>query len=204
MEIKSIPITKPSEIDEIWFHYPCPDGFGCLVLYHIWRKWNGRDKDPLITRELNYGGEIPSAKGKRIVIFDFSFSKESDFTKLLSEATSLYSLDHHKTSEPIAKKYPENFLYDVEHSGVYLAFKYFFPDEKEIPLFVSAIEARDLWHLKEPLAKEMHAYSMNVLKKDLDLWYDTFVQYNANKFEPSSSHIYQTILKVGGIINQSE
>lgn len=198
--LKRKPITQKEEIEELWMHYPCPDGFACLVMYFIWRKWNGRDMEPLIVRELNYKSPLPPARNKRIAIFDFSISKESDMIKLLSESKSLIILDHHKTSEEIAKKYSDNYVFDLGHSGAYLAFKYFFPELKEVPLFIQAIEARDLGNFGSPYARELYSYASRYLKKDCDLWYEAFVDEKEKKFKLPQDEIYEKIKGYGGVV----
>src|SRR4051794_6502746 len=37
---KRVPETKREEIDELWTHKSCQDGFACIFLFYVWRRWN--------------------------------------------------------------------------------------------------------------------------------------------------------------------
>lgn len=138
--LKTCPNASPTTIDEVWVHGGCPDGTGAaaIALLH-----SMLSKRAISLTFLHYGDVAPSAKGKRVVVFDFSFDDESTL-RLITEAVVFSVYDHHEGQEVVMNKYRSNCFFDNTRSGAVLAWKFFF-GSSAIPLWVLCVEDRDLW-----------------------------------------------------------
>jgi len=149
-----------------------------IVIYHddldgftgAWAAWKKmkdtadylpihHDNKPLDTLALN-------AEGKDIYIIDYSFKPE-EMKKLVAVNKKVVFIDHHLTSAESVKIATES-LYDISHSGAYLAWKYFHPDKK-IPKLISYIEDYDLWNFKLPFTQEL-TLVLSAKKFNLKIW----------------------------------
>lgn len=126
------------------YHGPgCSDGFGAAFCAWLWKKKTGSVKDiEFIPRD--HGSSPPDVNGRNVLLLDFTF-KKSILDEMIEKCTKLAIIDHHQTAledlEPIDTKYK---VFDMDHSGAYLAWMYFFP-EKKAPLLIEFIEARDIF-----------------------------------------------------------
>lgn len=140
----------------IIYHGNCPDGFGAA--WSFWKKYG--TKAEYIAA--NYGMQAPDVTGKDVYIVDFSFSREVT-EDLARKAKSILILDHHKTAFENLNDLPY-FVYDVNHSGAYLAWKHVF-GEDNVPNLIKIIEDRDLWKWKlldsELLLNVVDSYQFN-------------------------------------------
>jgi len=149
-----------------------------IVIYHddldgftgAWAAWKKlkdkadylpihHDNKPLDTLALN-------AEGKDIYIIDYSFKPE-EMKKLVSVNNKVIFIDHHLTSAESVKIATES-LYDISHSGAYLAWKYFHPDKK-VPKLISYVENYDLWRFKLPFAQEL-TLVLSTKKLKFQIW----------------------------------
>jgi oligoribonuclease NrnB/cAMP/cGMP phosphodiesterase (DHH superfamily) len=78
-------------------------------------------------------------------------------------------VDHHKTAvnELAGLTYCH---VDTNHSGAYLAWRYFFGDEK-VPLLLQYVEDRDLWKFELLFSKEFSA-NLQSYPRNFDTWDD--------------------------------
>lgn len=136
----------------ILYHANCPDGFGGA--WAAWKKFGERAE----YIGVNYHDPPPyGMDSKEVFIIDFAYSQQ-ETEELLRKTKSLAVIDHHITAKEIVEAVP-NHLFDINHSGAVLAWKYFFP-EKEVPLFLRYIEAGDLWKFEDvPDSKAFFALS---------------------------------------------
>ena len=144
------------------YHKACPDGFGSA--YIAWKVLGNKCK--YIPQ--SYYDKPPVIKKSKILICDFSF-KYDVTQKYIKNNELFFNIDHHKSAfenlENIDEKYK---LFDINHSGIYLTWKYFFPDA-EIPLFVKYIEDYDLWNFKYEETKPF-MLALNQLPYKFEIW----------------------------------
>jgi len=138
----------------VLYHNNCNDGFGGA--------WAARKKFGDKAEYIGVTHHEPPPKGlngKEVYIIDFCYP--ADETKeLLKETKSLTILDHHVTDKDVIESAPDH-VYDIDHSGAVLAWRYFFPD-KEVPLFLQYVEDGDLWKFELPESKNFYAFSLTM------------------------------------------
>ncbi|MFH1188448.1 MAG: DHHA1 domain-containing protein [bacterium] len=133
----------------ILYHKNCLDG-----QTSAWVAWkffkNKADYLPV-----EHQKSIPAdLKNKSIYCIDFCYS-EDIMQSLLAQNDSLIVIDHHITAEKKLTSLP-NAIYDINHSGCVLAWKYFFPKES-LPRIIRHVEDVDLWKFLLPYTKEISA-----------------------------------------------
>lgn len=122
------------------YHGNCPDGFGGA--WAAWKKF-GNDANYLPAA---YGEDpITDLKDKDIYLIDFSYSQS--IIEKLKIKNQVIIIDHHKTAEA-ASKVAHKYLFDVNHSGAWLAWQYFHP-EKPVPRLSMLLEEGDLWRYSD-------------------------------------------------------
>ena len=131
----------------VLYHKGCEDGFGAA--WAAWRKFGARAEYIGVNRD----GILPeNLKGKDVYLLDFVYPL--DITKkLLKIVKSLTAIDHHISVEK-STKLSHHYLYDLNHSGAVLAWKYFHP-QKKVPLLLRYVEDVDIWRLKLPYTMEL-------------------------------------------------
>ena len=135
-------------------HSPCADGFtaawACWLAHPDWEFYPAK-----------HGDAPPDVKGRQVYLLDFSY-KRAVMEQLAEEAASVVVLDHHKTAEaelaPLLADGSITGEFDMNHSGAYLAWRYFHPSTP-VPLFVLFVEDRDLGR---PWSKEGSMYRYTV------------------------------------------
>lgn len=124
----------------ILYHSNCPDGFGAA--FAAWKKFGRRatyvpvDRKPVLSKGL---------KGKTVYSLDFVHN-EPMLSKLLKTAKKVIFIDHHITTRKDVKR-GFDWLFDLNHSGAVLAWKYFHPNKK-VPKLLKYIEEGDLWKFR--------------------------------------------------------
>lgn len=153
-------LIKPEEVDFIIYHGNCSDGFGCVIAAEVYRKEKFPDKQ-IIYYPGSYNKSPPDVTGKNVLICDFSFENDV-MIKMISEASKLAILDHHKTAENKLASIPEqNKVFNMNYSGAYITWKYFHPD-KEVPKLIEYIQDNDLWRKQLPNTLEFTAYMFSL------------------------------------------
>ena len=134
------------KFDIVIYHKGCQDGFASAYIAH--RVLGNKAK----YIPMSYNEKVGFYKNKNILVCDFSFEEE-EIKKLLKNKNFVYTIDHHKTAieklKNISDKYKK---IDLDHSGAYLTWKYFYP-KKKTPLFVKLVEDYDLWTFKHEETK---------------------------------------------------
>lgn len=150
---------QPSEINVVIYHANCPDGFGSA--FAVWHGFG--ETDEILYCPAQYGMVPPDVSGKNVLICDFSYPLDI-LQQMILTANKLLIIDHHKTSqkdlETLSDKYK---IFDMNHSGAYLVWKYMFPSI-EVPNLILYIEDRDLWRKQLPYTEEFTAGLSNIAK----------------------------------------
>ncbi|OGG61539.1 hypothetical protein A3C87_02730 [Candidatus Kaiserbacteria bacterium RIFCSPHIGHO2_02_FULL_49_34] len=132
------------------YHANCYDGFGGAWV--AWKKFG----DTATYIPAKYGQELPEGiDGREIYVIDFSYDGEP-LLELERRARRAVCIDHHASAEPWVRQLKEH-VFDLNHSGAYLAWEYFFPDEP-VPKFIEYISESDIFKLTLPFAEEVTAY----------------------------------------------
>lgn len=133
----------------VLYHANCTDGFGGA--YAAWRKFgDNAEYIPVF-----HGEPFPeNLENKEVFIIDFSYDKETNL-KIKNLAKHLTIIDHHKMRKEDASVADEC-SFDTEHSGAYLAWKYFHTN-KEVPKLIQYIQEGDLYRFKLPHSREILA-----------------------------------------------
>lgn len=130
------------------YHDQCRDGFGAA--YAAWKKFGTKATYiPRKTQEPVPEGLV----GKELYIVDYSYSKE-DLQKLVDINTSVVVIDHHQTSQEAVESFSQN-IFDNNHSGAVLAWKYFHPNTT-VPPLLEYVEDHDLWRFALPENREFN------------------------------------------------
>ena len=131
----------------VLYHAECPDGFGAA--YAAWKKF-GNKADYISLH--NDGAEPPvELTGKDVYTLDFSYKLEV-VKGLLLKVKSLTIIDHHISNVEQVKLVGG--VYDVNHPGSVLSWKYFHPNKK-LPRLFRNIEDIDIWKFKVPYTNEL-------------------------------------------------
>lgn len=138
----------------------CSDGFG-----GAWAAWKifGNKADYIGVKHEN---PVPAGlKNKTIYLIDFTYP-EAVIKKLLKENKQVTAIDHHASVEK-AVQLTRDYLFDTNHSGCALAWRYFHP-KKSLPVLLKHIEAMDLWRFI-PSTKELFAY-LELFEQNFKVW----------------------------------
>lgn len=130
---------RPSEVDVVIYHAPCPDGFmAAAILFsalpsHV--EYYGANHKQLPGLLFRWGAT------KRILMVDISPVRAD--LRLLQQPYCI--LDHHQSALATLHDVPATHqVFHLDYSGCGLAWHYVYPDW-DIPVLVQAIQARDLW-----------------------------------------------------------
>lgn len=121
----------------IVYHSNCTDGFGAA--YSAWKRF-GSTVEYI---PMSAGGKTPTFEPRSTIFFlDVAPNTKAELLELMKN-NEVYIIDHHEKNihEFIGIK---NCIFDMSHSGCYLAWKYFNPT-LEVPKFIEYIEKKDLF-----------------------------------------------------------
>lgn len=154
------------DFDICVFHANCADGFGAACVVK-----NQFPDSKMIFHPGHHGEKPPSAKGKRVLIVDFSYKRDR-LIELAAESKSVLILDHHKSAEADLVDLPKNVtvVFDMTKSGALLTWDYFNPKE-EAPILIQYISDRDIWEFKLPNSAEVAA-ALFSYEYEFDIWMD--------------------------------
>jgi oligoribonuclease NrnB/cAMP/cGMP phosphodiesterase (DHH superfamily) len=156
----SLLALNPSEVDLVIYHGRCSDGFtSALAAYTYFKSNGGFNKNGVKVEYFpaSFSAPPPDVSGKNVLICDFSY-KFAQMTEMISSAKSLVILDHHKSAERELEKIPNaNKVFRMDHSGAYITWKYFYPEE-DVPLLVKYVEDNDIWLKAMPNTREVTSY----------------------------------------------
>ena len=138
--------------DIVIYHNWCPDGIASAWCF--WRNLhNSRNVQFL---GYTFGISPPPVEGKKVIIVDFSFSREV-LLEMSKVAKYILILDHHKSVERDLKDINSeasnvNCIFDMKRSAAQISWDYLYPYE-ERPWFIEVIADRDLWKWSLPYSK---------------------------------------------------
>jgi oligoribonuclease NrnB/cAMP/cGMP phosphodiesterase (DHH superfamily) len=143
------------------YHGNCPDGFGAA--YIAWKKF----EDSASYIGVQHGEGVPlGLDGKEIYMIDFSYPADT-LLELESRAARLVVLDHHVGAQDAVEQVREH-IFDNDHSGTGIAWKFFFPDTP-LPRVLQYVQDADLWRNSLPNNKEIGAY-LSTMPFDFKQW----------------------------------
>lgn len=144
------------------YHGKCPDGFGGAWV--AWKKFgNKASYIPANHQEK----QLEDLKNKEIYFIDFVYEPAEVVKKLRKQNDKVVVIDHHKTTEKIVKL-ADDYVFDNNHSGSVLAWRYFYP-KKPVPRLLKQIEDFDLWKFKVPGTKATMVY-LSVIENNFKIW----------------------------------
>lgn len=134
------------------YHGFCTDGFAAA--YSAWKKFGNtatyisrnRTEEPFDPKIFN---------NKDVYVVDYSFSL-SEMLAYQAEAKSFIVIDHHVSAQKDIESL-NNFVFDNNKSGSYLAWEYFHPNT-DVPKFIKYISDADIWDHKLPDWKEIESF----------------------------------------------
>lgn len=145
----------------VLYHKGCEDGFGAA--WAAWKKFGARAEYLGIERDKPFPKHL---KDKEVYMLDFTYPLELT-KKLLKIVKLLTIIDHHISVEK-STKLAHEYLYNLNHSGAVLAWKYFHP-KKPIPKLLKYIEDVDIWKMSLPYVYEIAA-SLGTYEFEFYLW----------------------------------
>lgn len=131
------------------YHGNCLDGF--TSAYIAWKKFGDNANYFGVTDRQN---PPPDLEGKEVYIIDYSYPLDV-MLSLQEKAKKLVVIDHHVSAENDVKSL-DNYVFDNNHSGAYLAMKYFFPEMEN--KLVDYVEDSDLYKFVLPNSREISKY----------------------------------------------
>ena len=131
-------------------HHPCHDGNAAAWVAH--RYYGGECE---IVRCTTYGQAPPDVKGRTVLIFDFSWSRDT-MIAMHADAASIELYDHHKSARDDLEGLSWA-TFDMERSGAQLAWDRFYPGQPR-PAFIDSVADRDLFRFERPGTVALHAY----------------------------------------------
>lgn len=152
--------SVPSDVDTVIYHARCMDGF--TAAWAAWRVLGNRAE----YIAASYGDAPPDVTGKNVAVVDFSYPLDV-LDAMCGVASSLVVLDHHKTAEEALRDHP-NAYFDGNHSGAYLACRWFNP-ACNIPRLVLYVEDRDLWRWKMEDSEAIN-HGLRLLPQSFEAW----------------------------------
>lgn len=158
-----------------YFHAGCPDGFGAA--WSVWRAWG--DDARYVPRGHEDVIEPRAHNGGLVVFVDIAPANE-ELRRLAGSAAQVIVLDHHLTAldryhadpgvENLVEAGGHRVVFDLEHSGAVLAWRYFHPDEPT-PALLAYVEDQDLWHWSLPSSEEVNA-AIGAHRREFAVWDD--------------------------------
>ena len=129
------------------YHGDCPDGFG-----GAWAAWKKFGAKAAYLPARDRGATPCPLKNKEVYLIDYTYEPEI-IKQLVKDNIRVTIIDHHATAK-VSLPLVADSLYEIEHSGSVLAWKYFHPGQKT-PVLLRYVEDRDIWNWKVPNAREM-------------------------------------------------
>jgi hypothetical protein len=169
----------------ILHHADCIDGFGAA--YAAWRHFG----DAARYLPLHHGETVPATEiaDRDVYVLDFSFTP-AELEIMAANARSLTQIDHHvsarnawanllTTDADGVQRYqhpelPLQIVFDLDKSGVRLAWEHFLPDQP-LPLLLQHIEDQDLWRFALPETSHV-CRALRLQPFDFAVWHELATQ----------------------------
>lgn len=156
-------------------HKGCNDGTGTaeVIKYHSSLNYKREPSVMYLTHDsFDFKDVIEACKDKVVYVGDFSFTKD-ELEELTKVTKSIIVIDHHLSAfESIGDL--DYVHIDLEKSGARLAWEFFFPRIKRVPILIALIEDRDLWNFFYD--KEDTNALVLALKSEKDLNFKTLIE----------------------------
>jgi oligoribonuclease NrnB/cAMP/cGMP phosphodiesterase (DHH superfamily) len=185
-----------NEIDVLAFHFPCQDGLSSAAVARLYYKKSNLNN--LIFLPVQHNKKIVCDFTDCNVLFIDFCPPDADIENILSANNRIYILDHHITAKERLNDCPYA-KFDMNKSGVGLAWEYFFPEEP-MPEFVSMIQERDLWRFSNPNTQDFTlGFSFDCASTDsLD---ESFKLFDKLFVDPLQTKYY---IDLGKVLNQNK
>lgn len=185
---------KTYQPEVIFYHNPCPDGFGAYVISKL------KLLDKCIYIPYDHNDDVPDliVAGRRVMMIDCCYDKVEKIRKLLDLASSVYILDHHQGNKDklykiLGNKADEISFFDTNKSGIRLAWE-FFNENYSAPAIVHHVEDRDLHRFQYINTKSFCAY-LDFLGFDYNGWCKLFSCYLGDQLTLAFSEKGEDLLK---------
>ena len=133
------------------YHHNCADGFGAA-----WVVRRALGNDVQFVPGIYQTPPPDNIDDQDVILVDFSY-KRPVMEVIVERAKSVLVLDHHKTAEEDLRGLAgAHVTFDMNRSGVILAWDHYFPNEPPPPL-LNHIQDRDLWRFLLPGTREIQA-----------------------------------------------
>ena len=172
----------------VLYHADCPDGFSGAWIAQ--KKLGNKAEYIPVYYHLP---PPPGLKNKEIYLIDFTFPSEL-IKKLIKENKKVVIIDHHITSEERVKLAKE-YLFNTNHSGAMLAWRYFYKN-KPAPRLIKYIEDMDLWRFRLPYTAEIISF--------IEIFDFNFKNWDKLSRDLESPAERKEIIKQGKIIERYE
>jgi len=164
------------DYDYVIYHAHCLDGITAAAAAYSYCNWQMLSYQFIPMNAGKLPEEMLHQKNKSLLFLDVCPSLK-DYLYMLSNGCHIFIIDHHKTALEELNDYKEKHIFDMNHSGAYLAWDYFYPDlnlrysedgddsdlgeeeddvkqeDKDLEKFILLIEDRDLFTNKYPETK---------------------------------------------------
>ena len=177
-------IRKQTKDIVVLYHNDCTDGFSSAWV--AWKKL-GSKADYI---GINPGtAPINGLKNKEIYMLDLIYPIQY-LNKLIADNKKFIAIDHHISNQKSFDLIKDG-LFEINHSGAVLAWKYFHSKIK-VPRLLTYVEDMDLWKFKISGSKEIIAY-LDTVDFDFKKWNEV-VKGVENKL------LYKEYLNKGSVI----
>jgi oligoribonuclease NrnB/cAMP/cGMP phosphodiesterase (DHH superfamily) len=163
------------------YHGMCRDGF--TAAWAAWKKF-GDSAEYIPVVWTNQSEQVPSLKDKDVYFLDYCPLQEK-LDHVVKDNKSVHVIDHHVSRETVIKSLPDS-VYDINHSGAVLAWKYFHPG-KPVPQICLYVEDSDIWNWKIPHSADV--LSLIDLQGDYD--FQTWDSIAADLEDPARRAVYE-------------
>lgn len=145
----------------VFYHKNCFDGFGAA--WAAWKKFGDAAEYVALDPE-----KLPETfpKGKEIYAVDLGYPAFVQ-KKIRIYNKSLVVIDHHISKKVDTELFPSN-VFDNDHSGAVLAWRYFHP-KKKVPKLLEYIEDVDLWKWERANTREIIS-ALSLRAFDFSAW----------------------------------
>lgn len=161
------------------YHGECTDGFGGA--WSAWKKFG----DTANYIGVHHDNGPPEGLVKKEIYFiDFTYPRPT-MKQLKKDNKKIVIIDHHKTAIDKLNIADES-LFDINHSGAVLAWRYFHSD-RPVPEILKFIEDRDIWRWSLAGSKETLAY-FDLFDLNFNIWDDIIGKFDRKKLTRREFH----------------
>ncbi len=170
------------------YHGSCRDGFSAA--YAAWKKFG--DTATYVPRK-NQEPVPEGLAGKTVYILDYSYPKNV-LDMLEAQTARTIVIDHHQSAQEAVAAFPQN-IFDLDHSGAVLSWRYFHPDAP-LPRLFAYIEDSDLWRHALP-----HGSAIGAVIAEYDM---TFADWDWLVRDMEDDKTFATLIERGAILSDAK